>query len=201
MAKSFFLVDEVFETYENFYKKKIKADIITLLHVFEHLMDPVDFLCKIKKNILKKNGLLYLEIPNPYSNPLNDPTHLFLYSEDSIKYILESCNYKIISLERKGLYQQGILLRNNKNLNLHVLAQSIDKKGIFFSKVNIGKKIYRNLKKERTKVSLKLTLNSFKTLVIIFSNVSYRFLFMLINYLNPNFAVYIHERIKKIFKK
>ena len=58
-----------------------------------------------------------LEIPNPFSNPLNDPTHLFLYSEDSIKYILKSCNYEIICLEKRGLYKDGNLLRNNKNLN------------------------------------------------------------------------------------
>ena len=201
MAKSFFLVDEVFETINNFYKKKINADIIALLHVFEHLMDPVDFLCKIKKNVLKNNGLLYLEIPNPYSNPLNDPTHLFLYSKDTIKYILKSCNYKIISLEQRGLYQEGSSLRNKKNLNLHILAKSIDKKDIFFPKVFIGKKVYLDLKKERNNVGLRFVLYKFKILVNLFFHTSYTFLFMIINYISPNFAVYLHEKIKKIFKR
>ena len=37
LAKSVFMVDEVFETNNNFFKKKTKVDIISLLHVFEHL--------------------------------------------------------------------------------------------------------------------------------------------------------------------
>ena len=49
MAKDFFGI-ETFQTSKNFYKKNIKAKLITLLHVFEHLDDPVAFLKKIKKD-------------------------------------------------------------------------------------------------------------------------------------------------------
>ena len=165
MAKSFFMNDEIFETNNNFFKKKINADIVTLLHVFEHLVDPVNFLLKIKKNILKKNGLIYLEIPNPYSNPLNDPTHLFLYSNETIKYILKSCNYKIIKLEHRGLYQSGGFLRNNKNLNLHILAESTNKIIASFPKINIGKKVYLELIRERNITSLKVMNYRFNTFI------------------------------------
>jgi len=200
MAKSFFMVDEVFETNSSFYEKKINSDIITLLHVFEHLLDPVGFLSKIKKNILKNNGLIYLEIPNPYSNPLNDPTHLFLYSEDTIKYILKSCNYEIITTEQRGLYGGGNLLRNNKKLNLHIFAKSMNNESIFFPKINIGNKVYSKLIKERNNVGFKMILNRFKTLSILFLQAIYTSIFFIINFLNPNLAVSIHEKIKKNFK-
>ena len=101
----------------------------------------MDFLTKIKKNVLKKNGLLYLELPNPFTNPLNDPTHLNLYSSETIKYILKSCNYKVLSIEQRGLYKRGALLRNSKNLNLHILAQSLGQKKVDFKKIMIGNKI------------------------------------------------------------
>ena len=88
-----------------------------------------------------------------------------------------------------------------KNLNLHILAKSIDKKDIFFPKVFIGKKVYLDLRKERNNVGLRFVLYKFKILVNLFFHTSYTFLFMIINYISPNFAVYLHEKIKKIFKR
>ena len=128
MVKSVFLVDEVFETKNNFFTKKINADIISMMHVLEHLDDPVNFLNKIKKNTLKKEGLLYIEVPNPYSNPLDDPTHLNLYSHDTIKYLLKYCNYEILHIDQRGMYDHNLVLRDNNKLNIHILAQSSRKK-------------------------------------------------------------------------
>jgi len=201
MGKSFFMVDEVFETNNNFYEKKIYSDIVTLLHVFEHLLNPVEFLSKIKKNVLINDGLIYLEIPNPYSNPLNDPTHQFLYSEDTIKYILKSCNYEIITIEQRGLYGKNSLLRSNNKLNLHIFAKSINKETVFFPKINIGNKVYSKLIKERNIVGLIFMLNRFKTLSVLLLQAIYSSIFFIINLLNSNLAVFIHEKIKKNLKR
>jgi len=201
MGKSFFMVDEVFETNNNFYEKKIYSDIVTLLHVFEHLLNPVEFLSKIKKNVLINYGLIYLEILNPYSNPLNDPTHQFLYSEDTIKYILKSCNYEIITIEQRGLYGKNSLLRSNNKLNLHIFAKSINKETVFFPKINIGNKVYSKLIKERNIVGLIFMLNRFKTLSVLLLQAIYSSIFFIINLLNSNLAVFIHEKIKKNLKR
>lgn len=201
MAKSYFGVDKVFEINDNFFKKKINAKIMTLIHVFEHLMDPVSFLKKIKKNTLAKNGLVYLEIPNPFSNPLNDPTHLFLYSEDSIKYILKSCNYEIICLEKRGLYKDSNLLRNNKNLNLHILAKSLNKKDIYFPKIYIGNKVYSKLIRERNFISVQSILKRIKYSTINSFETFYNLSLFLLNLISSNFAVYVHNKLKEKFKK
>ena len=60
MAENFFNI-ETFKTNENFFLKKINAKMITLLHVFEHLEDPIRFLYKIKKNCLKKMAMCTLK--------------------------------------------------------------------------------------------------------------------------------------------
>ncbi len=200
LAKSVFLVDEVFQTKDNFFNKKINVDIISLLHVLEHLPDPVDFLLKIKKNILKMNGLLYLELPNPFTNPLNDPTHLNLYSAETIKYILKSCNYKVISIEQRGLYKRGALLRNSKNLNLHILAQSLSHKKVNFQKIMIGKKIYSKLLKERRFNVYKIFSQQVKYLLSSLFRTLYSFVFLILNYFFPNFAVKLHITLKNILK-
>lgn len=200
LAKSIFLVDEVFETKENFFKKKINADIISLLHVLEHLSDPVDFLIRIKKNVLKKNGLLYLELPNPFTNPLNDPTHLNLYSAETIKYILKSCNYKVLSIEQRGLYKRGALLRNSKKLNLHILAQSLSQKKVDFKRIMIGNKIYSKLLKDRRSNIYKIFVEQTKYFFSSTLRTLYSFIFLTLNYFFPNFAVKLHIMLKNLLK-
>ena len=48
---------------ENSKLSQKKFDVITLWHVLEHVTDPVEFLAKIK-NLLKKDGILAIEVPN-----------------------------------------------------------------------------------------------------------------------------------------
>ena len=154
LAKKYFNINTL-ETSQNLFRKKINAKIVTLLHVFEHLDDPVDFLLSIKKNILSKNGFIYLEIPNPLCNPLNDPTHLNLYSEKTIKYILKCSGYDLCFFEKKGIYKSYNYSRDSENLNIHVLAKINKKKKIRFHKINIGLEIYSELIKERNKLTKK----------------------------------------------
>jgi hypothetical protein len=155
---------------------------------------------KIKKNILKKNGLIYLEIPNPFTNPLNDPTHLNLYSAKTIKYILESCNYKVLNIELRGLYKRGVLLRNSGNLNLHILAKSINEKKPNFNKIMIGKKVYSKLLKERRVIGLRIFIQQLKYLFSSILKTTYSFIFLILNYFFSNFAVKLHNFLKNILK-
>ena len=56
LAKKYFNINTL-ETSQNLFRKKINAKIVTLLHVFEHLDDPVDFLLSIKKIYYQKMAL------------------------------------------------------------------------------------------------------------------------------------------------
>ena len=58
-----------------------KANIVSLVHVFEHLKDPSGFLKHLHSNILKDDGYVYIEVPNAYGFPLSDPTHFFTYTK------------------------------------------------------------------------------------------------------------------------
>ncbi len=191
MAKSLFSVDEVFETNKKFFSKKINADIVSMLHVLEHLDDPVNFLNQIKKNILKKKGLLYVEIPNPFSNPLDDPTHLNVYSIDTAKYLIKNCNYKILHLEEKGVYDSGLVLRDRNNLNIHILAQSLDNKKIHFEKIMIGNEIYSKLKWERKLIGLKIFYEKLKRLSKSIINTVVTLILLIINLFFPNLLIKI----------
>ncbi|MDP3974463.1 MAG: class I SAM-dependent methyltransferase [bacterium] len=87
------------QKFENYYKlnKKNKFDAIVLIHVIEHIQEPKEFLKNIL-NLLKIDGVLYIETPNKDSllfqaqqskyTFLTPPQHKFIFSKDSFNHLL-----------------------------------------------------------------------------------------------------------------
>ena len=70
-----------------------KFDIIILNHVFEHLINPNLYLKKIK-NLLKKNGLIVLQMPNISKNFTDILTfdHICYYDENTLQNLFNKIN-------------------------------------------------------------------------------------------------------------
>ena len=80
-------------------------DVVTALQVLEHVEDPVGFLQHIKKH-LKKNGTLYLELPNlddvlrtayrvkEYEDFYYREPHLSYFSKDSLRRALTKAGFE-----------------------------------------------------------------------------------------------------------
>jgi len=93
----------------NFGKKKFST--IVLNNVLEHLFSPKKTLEKIR-NILNDTGLLVVSVPNieslgfkifkSYWYPLQPPRHLYLYSPQTIRRLLEQTGFKIIEINYKN---------------------------------------------------------------------------------------------------
>lgn len=85
-----------------------KFDYIIFSHVIEHLKRPIFVLKKINQ-LLKKNGVLLIETPNFDSAAyrlfknrfrlLDDPTHISLFTLDSMTRALRDNNFKIKKIE------------------------------------------------------------------------------------------------------
>lgn len=77
-------------------------DIITLLHVLEHLPDPSAILRR-SHTLLRKNGLLLIEVPNFGSFEahifrskwvgISAPLHLYHFTPSTLQMILRRCGY------------------------------------------------------------------------------------------------------------
>ena len=90
-------------------------DVVVLNMVLEHVDDPKEFLGEIRR-VLKKDGLLFIEVPNmdslmlkmatlyfrlkgrewsPLLSPLHHPFHCYGYNNSSLRYLLNSQGFDI----------------------------------------------------------------------------------------------------------
>ena len=77
---------------------KIKFDLIISTHVFEHLVDPLKDLKNLSKT-LKKDGLIYLELPIDIVGLFRKPPmyeHINFFSRNSIKELANRANLEIL---------------------------------------------------------------------------------------------------------
>lgn len=95
-----------------------KYDLVTLLHVLEHVDHPND-LMETFKEYMNDDALLFIEVPNTEStflkiidrfyklkglnwssrlSPLHPPFHKYGYNPKSLRYILESHGYEVLKL-------------------------------------------------------------------------------------------------------
>ena len=113
-------------------------DIITLWHILEHIHDPGDFLSQVN-GLLKKNGLLAVEVPNIGSlsarisgvkwELMAPKEHFYYFNESTIERYLENSGFSIISIRSFYWTTPAMILRayaGNRqglcNLLLHSLA-------------------------------------------------------------------------------
>ncbi|MDC0185810.1 class I SAM-dependent methyltransferase [Gammaproteobacteria bacterium] len=100
-------------TYLDSKKEEIKAfDLINLDNVLEHVIDPIDLLRKLK-NHMSSDAVLRIEIPNDFSpfqslltnmgcieeNWVLPPEHLNYFNSSSLKSLLESEGFNLLSLQ------------------------------------------------------------------------------------------------------
>jgi SAM-dependent methyltransferase len=90
-----------------------RFDIVTLFNVLEHLRNPANTLLKIKEKVLKKQGLLVIDVPNEFNDFqttadaeynlnqwwISPPAHINYFSATSLKNLLKKCGYNIIHCE------------------------------------------------------------------------------------------------------
>ena len=125
---------------ENFIKKNLKKyDVITLNNILEHVIDPVIFMKKLKKNI-SKNTLIILTIPNDFSD---------LQKKTNTK--VKKKNYWVCPPEHLNYFNRKSFLNFAKILGLKIIDAFADfpielfllKKEFDYTKnPKLGKKIH-----------------------------------------------------------
>jgi len=97
----------------------IKFNLISLVFVLEHVMDPVALLRNLRCN-LEKNSFLYVEVPDEAAFQLKSPKddifnscHLWMFGPQTLLPMLDGCGYEVLSMNRtqtrRGHYSLMVL--------------------------------------------------------------------------------------------
>lgn len=97
-----------------------KFDLISMIHVLEHLPDPVGMLKLIRVNLLQDSGILLLEVPNFYAHDSYELAHLVCYTPHTLQQVLRQAGYHVFFFQRHGFPRSSLL-----NLYLTLLAQPL----------------------------------------------------------------------------
>ena len=139
------------------FKTKTKFDLVTCFELFEHVYDPGYFI-KSLRNILSKNGLLFLSTLNAKgfdikhlrenSKSIYPPYHLNFFTEKSMFKILSLNGFKDIKIITPGKLDFDIVRKNLSYVKDPVLKKILyllDRKKINSSEIkDIQKVIYSN---------------------------------------------------------
>ena len=123
-------------------------DVITLFHVFEHIDKPKELLEFLKKK-LRKNGIIYIDVPNGESLEIklfgekslyvdtSEKAHLYYYSLRTLPEMLKKMGFKIVRKRHKGVFAIGLISGFKKKV-----TGSKDV-GVTYEKAKLLAKLYR----------------------------------------------------------
>lgn len=127
---------------KNFQKSRKKYDVITMIHVLEHLRQPKEVLSNIRRK-LNKNGIIFVQIPNFLLNPfdLSVYDHTIHFDKNTLIRLAMESNLEIIKIDEEFMNGEfSIILRKSyKNKNIKKNNESISKKIDYFN--SFGEKI------------------------------------------------------------
>ena len=127
--------------------EQMKFDIITLFHVYEHLIDPIKTINSLKK-YSKKNTIFYIEVPHSNDFLINFlklkkfknftfwSEHLILHSQKTLKCFLEQSGLKILKIhkvQRYNFLNHLYWISNGKPNGDNILHDSLYEKNIINS--------------------------------------------------------------------
>lgn len=95
-------------------------DLVSMIHVLEHLPDPVSTLTIIKEKLLTEKGALLLEVPNFYAHESYELAHITCFTPRTLQSVLQQAGFQTIALHAHGLPRSSLL-----KLYLTVYAQPL----------------------------------------------------------------------------
>jgi 2-polyprenyl-3-methyl-5-hydroxy-6-metoxy-1,4-benzoquinol methylase len=101
-------------------RKSPKFDLVSMMHVLEHLPDPVATLQQIRENLLDPEGVLLIEVPNFYVHDSYELAHLTCFTPNTLEQTLNQAGYRVHALLKHGEPRSSIL-----KLYITVLARPL----------------------------------------------------------------------------
>jgi len=92
-----------------------KSYLVTLVHVLEHVRNPVEFLTKIRLNDLKDDGWIFIEVPDSIEFEYLDQNHdefnslhLYFYNIANLDKVLQKAGFTTQIIQRLEYKQRNL---------------------------------------------------------------------------------------------
>ena len=79
-----------------------RFDLVSMIHVLEHIPDPVGYLHALREKFLASNARLLIEVPNLYAHDCFEVAHLSSFSQETLTQVLKKARYETNFIERHG---------------------------------------------------------------------------------------------------
>ena len=96
----------------------VQFDLISMIHVLEHIPNPVTYLTELRQQYLHPNGHVLLEVPNLFCHDSFEIAHMSSFSQHTLAETLQQSGFSIVALKTQGSPRSKVL-----PLYLTVLAQ------------------------------------------------------------------------------
>jgi len=84
-------------------------DLISMIHVLEHVYDPAEYLEKLRLQWLRPDGWLLVEVPNVFGHHALELSHIYAFSAETLRYVLRRSGYRVLLTKTHGEPRSGIL--------------------------------------------------------------------------------------------
>lgn len=101
---------DVYATLEGFEQSgQYPCNLISLIHVLEHLPDPVHYLAHLRQKLLRPGGWLLVEVPNLYIHTCFEVAHLTSFSAHTLAQTLNQAGFEVVALKKHGVPRSRLL--------------------------------------------------------------------------------------------
>lgn len=79
-----------------------EIDLVSMVHVLEHLAEPIQYLETIRRDWMAEGGVLLLEVPNLYGHTSFEAAHITAYAPAALRGVLRRAGYDVLMLKKHG---------------------------------------------------------------------------------------------------
>jgi 2-polyprenyl-3-methyl-5-hydroxy-6-metoxy-1,4-benzoquinol methylase len=94
-------------------------DLISMLHVIEHVEDPVHTLRSLRESKMRSGGYLLLEVPNLIDHECLELSHLYAFTRSTLRETVRQAGFQVLWSKAHGSFRSPIL-----NLYITLLARA-----------------------------------------------------------------------------
>ncbi len=110
---------EVFSSLDELHHTEFsRFTLVSMMHVLEHLPNPVEYLRDLREKFFEPGSWLLLEVPNLYAHDCFEVAHLVSFSAHTLNQVVRKAGFRLIQLRQHGLPRSRLI-----PLYLTLLAQ------------------------------------------------------------------------------